>query len=135
MTLTLTYDLYLGFCEMCYYFSMRQTHWWSNFSNRSINKDFIGYAVFLPLHVKRFDLGKNGRHFRNQRAKGNLHADFERNHTSNLNLNTNTTLTLWTSPVSSHWCQPLHVATHYLVAHGEITYLKETVHLRKIYAF
>ena len=30
----------------------------SNFSNRSINKDFIGYAVFWPFKVKRFDLEK-----------------------------------------------------------------------------
>ena len=72
---------------MCYYFLMRGTHWWSNFLNRSINKDFIGYAVFWPFKVKRFDLGKNGCHFRNQRAKGYLHTDFERNHYSNLNAN------------------------------------------------
>ena len=39
---------------------------------------------------------KNGRYFRTQRAKGYLHIDFERNH-SNLNPNTNTTPTLWTS--------------------------------------
>ena len=57
------------------------------FSNPSINKDFIGYAVFWPLKVKRFDLGKNSCHFRTQRAKGYLHADFERNHYSNLNTN------------------------------------------------
>ena len=87
MTLTLAYDLDLGFFEMCYYFLMRQTHWWSNFSNRSINKDFIGYAVFWPLKVKRFDLGENGCYFRNQRSKSNLYADFERNHYSNLNMN------------------------------------------------
>ena len=37
--------------------------------------------------VKPFDLGKNGRYFRTQSAKGYLHTYFERNHYSNLNPN------------------------------------------------
>ena len=57
------------------------------FSNLSTNIDFIGYAIFWSLKVKPFDLGKNGRDFRIQCAKGNLHADFERNHYSNFNSN------------------------------------------------
>ena len=37
--------------------------------------------------VKRFDQGKNDRHFRTQRGKGHMETDFEQNHYSNLNPN------------------------------------------------
>ena len=70
MTLTLTFDLDLDFFLMCYYFSVRRTHWWSNFSNRSINKDIIGYAAFWPFKVKRFYLGKKWLSFSNSACQG-----------------------------------------------------------------
>ena len=48
MTLTSTYDFATSDFLMCYYFSMSRTHWWSIFfSNRSINKGFIGHASIL----------------------------------------------------------------------------------------
>ena len=59
---------------------------------RLIEKYVVAHSQNFKVKVKgqghHLTLTKvNGRPFRNQRAKGNLHADFERNHYSNLNPN------------------------------------------------
>ena len=73
MTLTLTYDLDLGLFNELLLLDETNTPV-ADFFNRSLNKDFIGYAVVWPLKIKRFDLGTNACHFRHQRAKDYLHT-------------------------------------------------------------